>query len=60
LESNSEEITSEERADALKAIGRYYGLAAKQGLKEAADVASEVLKSLPVLIEGFTDAFEEE
>ena len=60
LESNSEEMTQEERADALKAIGRYYGLSAKQGLKEAADVASEALKSLPALIEGFTGAFEEE
>jgi hypothetical protein len=41
----------------MKAIGRYYGLVAKQGIQNAAQETQKALEALPSLIEGFTDAF---
>lgn len=57
LEENYETMTSEERDIALKAIGRYYGLAAEQGLEEVAYEIQKIYESLPSLIDGFMDAF---
>ena len=50
-------MTNEEREMALKAIGRYYGLAAKQGFEDAAQEVQKIYESLPSLIDGFMDAF---
>ena len=58
IETNYEKMTPAERDAAMKAIGRYYGLVAKQGLQNAAQETQKVLEALPSLIEGFTDAFE--
>ena len=57
LEENYETMTIEEREVALKAIGRYYGLAAKQGFEDAAQEFQKIYESLPSLIDGFMDAF---
>lgn len=57
IEANYETMTQAERDAAMKAIGRYYGLVAKQGLQNAAQETQKVLEALPSLIEGFTDAF---
>ena len=57
LEENYEAMTIEERDAALKAIGRYYGLVAKQGFEDAAQEFQKIYESLPSLIEGFMDAF---
>ena len=57
LEENYEAMTIEERDAALKAIGRYYGLAAKQGFEDAAQEFQKIYESLPSLIDGFMDAF---
>lgn len=59
LKTNSENMTSEERKEALKACGTYYGLRAKKGMKSAADEVEKVFESLPALFEGFTEAFED-
>ena len=57
VEANYENMTSQEREDAMKAIGRYYGLLAKQGIQSAAQETQKILEALPALIEGFTDVF---
>ena len=57
VEANYEKMTQAERDAAMKAIGCYYGLVAKQGLQNAAQETHKVLEALPSLIEGFTDAF---
>lgn len=46
-----------ERDAAMEAIGRYYGLATKQGLQNAAQETQKALEALPSLLEGFMDAF---
>lgn len=58
IEANYENMTPEEREAALKAIGRYYGLVAKQGLETAAQETQKLLDAIPAFIEGFTDVFE--
>ena len=64
FEANYENMSVAEREATLQAIGRYYGLAAKQGIQEAAkgvqDAAKELqeaLEVLPSFIDGFTEAF---
>ena len=57
LEENYETMTIAEREIALKAIGRYYGIATKQGLEYAAQEIQSVFESLPSLVDGFMDAF---
>lgn len=57
IEENYHTMTNEEREIALKAIGRYYGLAAKQGFEDAAQEVQKIYESLPSLIDGFMDAF---
>lgn len=57
IEANYDKMSPAERDAAMKAIGRYYGLVAKQGIQNAAQEAQKALEALPSLIEGFTDAF---
>ena len=57
IEANYDTMTIEEREIAMKAIGRYYGLAAKQGLEDATKEIQNIFESLPSLIDGFMDAF---
>lgn len=52
-------MTREERDYVMRTIGRYYGLAAKQGLQDAAKETQKALEALPALIEGFSGAFDE-
>lgn len=59
VEANYDNMTQEERDDLMRAIGRYYGLVAKQGLQEAARETQKALEALPALIEGFSGAFNE-
>lgn len=60
FEENYDTMAPEEREAALKAVGRYYGLAAKQGLQEGAKEMEKVLDLIPAFFDGFTDAFDEE
>ena len=57
IEANYDKMSPAERDAAMKAIGRYYGLVAKQGIQNAAQETQKALEALPSLIEGFTDAF---
>lgn len=57
VEKNYENMTPDEREAAMKVIGRYYGLVAKQGIQNAAEETQKVLEALPAFIEGFTDVF---
>lgn len=57
FEANYENMSVAEREATLQAIGRYYGLAAKQGIQEAAKELQEALEVLPSFIDGFTEAF---
>lgn len=57
IEANYDTMSPAERDVAMKAIGRYYGFVAKQGIQNAAQESQKVLEALPSLIEGFTDAF---
>lgn len=60
LKENYDEMTEEEREEALNAVGRYYGLMAKQGIKSAADEVSKAFESLPSLLKGFSDSLKED
>lgn len=60
FEENYDNMTPEEREVASKAVGRYYGLAAKQGLKESAEQIENILELVPDFFEGFSDAFNED
>lgn len=60
LKANYEEMTEQERKEALNAVGRYCGIQTKRGLKSAADEVNKALESLPSLVEGFTDAFKDD
>lgn len=55
IEDNYETMTREEQQEALKAIGRYYGLMTRRGI----DRAQRNLENLPSLIEGFKEVFDE-
>lgn len=59
IELNYDKMTREEKDAAMKAIGRYYGLTAKQGFQDAAHEAQKVLEALPAFIDGFSSAFDE-
>ena len=59
IEANYDKMSPAERDAAMKAIGRYYGLVAKQGIQNAAQETQKALEALPSLIEGFTDAFKQ-
>ena len=55
---NYEQMTPEERSEAMKAIGRYSGLYAKKGLQTAADAFKSALDALQPFTEGFSSAFD--
>ena len=57
IEANYDTMTTEEREIAMKAIGRYYGLATKRGIENAAHEIQKIFESLPSLIDGFMDVF---
>ena len=59
LKENSEDMTPEERKEALKAIGRYNGLCVKQGFKSVMEETQKVLEDMPAIMEGFMSAFDE-
>ena len=59
IESNHDKMTKEDKDAAMKAIGRYYGLVAKQGIQDAVQEVQKVFETLPAFIEGFTGAFDE-
>lgn len=52
-------MTEEQQDAAMRAIGRYYGLLAKQGIETFTKEAKRTLEAVPSIIEGFTDAFKE-
>ena len=59
LKENSENMTPEERKEALKAIGRYNGLCVKQGFKSVMKETQKMLEDMPAVMEGFMSAFDE-
>lgn len=59
IESNYETMTEEEQEQVMKAVGVYFGLRTKHGLNDMLEEAKKAYKSLPSIIDGFTDAFEE-
>lgn len=59
-EENYGSLSQEDKDVMLNAIGRYYGLVAKQGIKDFTEEVNDALKSLPSLLKGFTGAFKEE
>lgn len=59
-EENYGSLSEEDKEVMLNAIGRYYGLAAKQGIKDFSKEINDALKSLPSLLKGFSDAFKEQ
>ena len=59
LKDNSENMTPEERKEALKAIGRYNGLCVKEGFKSVMKETQKILEDMPAMMEGFMSAFDE-
>lgn len=57
IQANYDNMTPEEREAAMKAIGRYTGIATKQGIQEISKGIQKALEGIPALIEGFSSAF---
>ena len=57
IEENYDDMTPEERAEVMKAVGRYCGMAAKKGIQETATEIQKILDGLPSFIEGFSEMF---
>lgn len=55
IEENYDTMTREEQQEALKALGRYYGLLTRRGIERT----QRNIENLPSLIEGFREAFDE-
>lgn len=60
IETNYDTMTPEEQDKVMKAVGVYFGLRTKHGLNDMWEEAKKAYQSLPSIIEGFTDAFDEE
>lgn len=60
VEANYDEMTPEQQEKAMKAVGKYYGTLARQGIHDFTNSAKKIFNSIPSLIQGFGDAFEEE
>ncbi len=59
LEEGAEDMTKEEKDEALEAIGKYYGIYMKKGINDAVNEVHNALESISPLIEGFRKAFED-
>jgi hypothetical protein len=53
-------MTPEQQKAAMRAIGRYYGMMTKRGIDIMTREAQKAIESVPSIIEGFKDAFDEE
>lgn len=57
--AHEDEYTSEEKARAMKAIGRYHALLLVNGVSEAASIIDSFKKAVPSYLEGLEDVFKE-
>lgn len=59
IEENSENMTEEEKEQALNAIGKYYGICAKKGMETVVEGGKKAMDSLIPFLKGFSDAFKD-
>lgn len=59
IEENSENMTEEEKEQALNAIGKYYGICAKKGMETVVESGKKAMDSLIPFLKGFSDAFKD-
>ena len=57
IDENYDSMTPEQQEEAMRAIGRYYGLMAKRGIETMTREAQKALESVPSILQGFKDAF---
>lgn len=57
---NYDSMSDEERADAMKAIGRYTGIYTKMGVKAAVNGFQKAMEAINPFLDGFSDAFDSE
>jgi hypothetical protein len=60
IDANYNAMTPEQQKAAMRAIGRYYGMMTKRGIDIMTREAQKAIESVPSIIEGFKDAFDEE
>ena len=59
IEANEATMTIEQKREAMKLMGSYYGLQTRLGIKSLMDEAKRAIDALPSFLEGFGEGFKE-
>lgn len=59
ISENYDDMTDEEKAEAMKEIGRYSAIYTKMGMRTAVDEFQKAMQALNPFMEGFSSVFDE-